>query len=166
MDMYYVFIFKTLLNKLQEDAECRTTRKQFLSKQVQPSQILFPLMCFISTVCDIASAEMSKEEAVLMSHSWALCKDSISLSCYFKPKIVLRLSGQPLSLCKLPQVCESKWNQILLCYKCVTKKKMKLLCSDALLYICKQAVVLLYRNQQLSLPAWQHTEGICSQLYQ
>jgi len=70
-------------------------------------------MGFIITECDIASAEVSTEETMPKSHSCVLGKDSISLFWYFKPKIVLGLSDQPLSTCELPWICESQWSQIL-----------------------------------------------------
>lgn len=100
----HLFILKMLFNKLLEDTECKschTTRKTIFI-QTGTAQIIFALMCFISTVCNIASAEMSTEETAPKSRSWVLCEDSISLFWYFKPKIVPGLSGQPLSTCELP----------------------------------------------------------------
>lgn len=100
----HLLIFKMLFIKFQEDTECKFchTARRTIFIQTGTAQNGFALMCFILTVCDIASAEMSTEETVPKSRSWFLCKDSISLFWYFKPKIVLGLSGQRLSTRELP----------------------------------------------------------------
>lgn len=122
----HLFIFKMLFSKLQEDTECKlcpTIRKSIF---IMTGIAQLDYFCFVVVYhysmwyCIFWNVKRRNSAKVLLM---GLCKDRILLFWYFKPKIVPGLSGQPLGLCELPQICESQWSQFLKCiYRRITWK--------------------------------------------